>query len=125
MAFVSLKEKTLCQGATYVDQLSITDDNGDAIDLTADYSALFQIRSKPVDDPGSTAYISLTDGDGIVLSDGLLSITLAGSDTETVVSSAGISKLWAELDLTNTDTGEITTFQWPLKVIREYAREEV
>lgn len=129
MASAYLQTRDLVQGASYSDTISITDSDGLAINLEGGsgedvYSAIFQIRAASVDS-GASALVSLTDLDGIVLGDGLLTITLSPGQTETIVSATTADHLWAELDLNNETTGEMTTLQWRMKIRREYAREAV
>jgi hypothetical protein len=122
MAAAYLEPRELAQGTTYTDTLAVTDSNGDPIDYSEDYSALLQIRAGTVDS-GAPVLLELVDGDGVYLADGI-SIEISAEQTQATVSATGASRLWAELDLRNTSTGDVTSFRWPLIVLREYAREE-
>jgi hypothetical protein len=141
MASAYLPDRELSQGSTYVDEISIFDQNGNPIffgdgqagsgsgDLFGSgeegavqyYEALFQIREDFVD-TGAPALITLTDIDAVVLGDGLITITLSATQTEEIVSATSARVLWAELDLQHFPSEEVNTYRWKLQVRREYAR---
>jgi hypothetical protein len=138
MASAYLPDREFSQGSTYVDEISITDQNGNPVflgdgeagsgsgDLFGDggdefFEALFQIREDYVDS-GAPALVELTDTDAVVLGDGVVTITLTATQTEEIVSATSARILWAELDLTHQPSGERDTYRWRLRVQREYAR---
>jgi hypothetical protein len=133
MAAAYLNEGTLSQGSDYSEQLNLADSSGDPIDLTGAsvgsgddpvaYEALFQIRAGTVDS-GAPALVSLTDLDGVVLGDGTVTITIDAETTRAAVSGTNAKKVWAELDITETVSGQVSSYRWSLKVEREYARAE-
>lgn len=133
-----LPDRAFSQGSTYVDEITVLDSAGNDVFLgdgqvgsgSGDffgpgndqyYEARFQIREKPVDIQ-NTALLSLSDTDAIALGNGLITITITAAQTETVVSATSARVLWAELDLTEQPSGEVTTYRWRLLVQREYAR---
>lgn len=122
MAAAYLEPRELVQGATYVEALNFADANGDPLDLE-DFEALFQIRAGTADS-GALALVNLTESSGLVLTGGSVLLSLTRSQTTAIVSSTSAETLHAELDLTDPDSGAVTTLQWVLKVIREYARAE-
>ena len=138
MASAYLPDRELSQGSTYVDEINITDQNGNPVFLgdgvvgsgsgdffgpgnDETYEALFQIREGFVD-LGYPALIELTDIDAVVLGDDQVTITLSATQTEEIVSATSARILWAELDLTHQPSGERDTYRWKLQVRREYAR---
>ena len=133
MAAAYLGEQDLAQGTTYFDALQVLDSNGNGIDFTGAsvgsgddpvaYEALFQIRAGTVDS-GAPALVSLTDLDGVVLGDGVVTVTLDAETTRAAVSATTASRVWAELDITETNSGEVISYRWPLVIQREYARAE-
>lgn len=141
MASAYLPDREFSQGSTYVDQISITDQNGNPLflgdgvagsgsgDLFGSgelgpveyYEALFQIREGFVD-LGYPALIEISDIDAVVLGNGQITITLTATQTEEIVSATSARVLWAELDLIHQPSGEVDTYRWKLQVRREYAR---
>lgn len=138
MASAYLPDRTLSQGSTHIEEISVLDNSGDPLFLgdgevgsgsgdffgpgnDESYEARFEIREGFVD-LNYPALISLSDTDAIALGDGVITITLSATQTEEIVSATSARVLWAELDLTHQPSGEVDTYRWRLQVQREYAR---
>lgn len=90
------------QGATWSFTLTLTDDNGTAIDLTG-YTAKMQIR----DLPGGTVFETLeTGGAGIVITaaTGEIALTFTAAETAALTISRGM------YDLKITSSGAVVTY---------------
>lgn len=119
---VILQARTLPQGATYEDQINLTDVEGNDIDLSTGYSAVVEIREAPVDS-GALSLFSSDDTGALSLADGSFTLTLTAAETEEIASDTEKERIWAEVDITHISSSVVTSFRWPLKVSKEYARE--
>ena len=119
---VILEARTLPQGATYEDQIKLTDAEGTDIDLSSGYTAIVEIREAPVDS-GALALFSSDDSGALDLADGSFTLTLTATETEEIVTDTEKERIWVEIDITHTSSSVVTSFRWPLKVAKEYARE--
>jgi hypothetical protein len=124
MAGLYLLPRDFYQGASYSDTVLVKDQDGNDLDLSSGYTALFQIR-EAVADSGASVLHELTDLDAeLSLDDGSFTIEISAEESETIVSATEKAYLLAELDLEETATGEVTSFRWRLKLEREVARAE-
>ena len=121
---VILEARTLPQGATYEDQINLTDSTGVNIDLSSGYTAIVEIREDTVDS-GATALFTSDDSGAITLADGSFSLALTATETEEIATDTDQPVIYCEVDITKTSTSDVTSFRWPLKVSKEYAREVI
>ena len=121
---VILEARTLPQGATYEDQINITDAAGADIDLSTGYSAIVEIREAPVDS-GALALFTSDDAGAITLANGSFTLTLSATETEEIATDADLETIYCEVDITHISSSVVTSFRWPLKVSKEYAREVI
>lgn len=120
---VLLAARTLPQGATYEDQINITDAAGNDIDLSTGYTALVEIREAPVDS-GALALFSADDSTpALDLANGSFSVNLIAAVTEYIGENTDLETIYCEVDITHTSSSVVTSFRWPLKVSKDYARE--
>lgn len=119
---VILEARTLPQGATYEDQINLTDSGGTDIDLSTGYSAIVEIREAPVDSGAAVLHAGDDTGD-IALANGSFTLTLTASETEELASATNKETIFCEVDITHISSGVVTSFRWPLKVSKEYARD--